>query len=55
MAPWHYEKEYYLKAYRIVGTRYDASAFVLDVAEDNYQVPERVVVEGEPAAYLEED
>ncbi len=53
MAPWHDEKgHYYLNAYRIVGTRFAAGAFVLDVAEDNYQVAKRVVVEGEPAAYL---
>src|SRR5262249_37286302 len=52
MAPWHDEKEYYLKAYRLVGTRHAASAFVVDVSEDNYQVREHVVVENEPAAYL---
>jgi len=51
MAPSHHEKEYYLKAYQIVGTRFAASAFVLAVAEDNYQVAKSVVVQ-EPAAYL---
>ncbi len=53
MAPWYYEKSlYYLKACRIAGTRYASGAFVVDVMEDNYQVPERVVAEGEAAAYL---
>lgn len=53
MAPWHYEKKlYYLTGYRIAGTRFTAGAFVVDVKEDNYQVRERVVVEGEPASYL---
>ena len=52
MAPSHHEKEYYLKAYRIVGTRFAASAFVVDVAEDNYQVAERAVLKDQPAAYL---
>jgi len=51
MAPSHHEKEYYLKAYQIVGTRFAASAFVLAVAEDNYQVAKSVVVQ-EQAAYL---
>jgi hypothetical protein len=53
MAPWHYEKElYYLKAYRIAGTRFASGAFVVDLLEDNYHVPERALTEGEPAAYL---
>ena len=51
MAPWHYEGEYYLKAYQIVGTRFAAGAFVLTVAEENYHVAESVVVQ-EQAAYL---
>ncbi len=53
LAPWHYEKGvYYLKAYRIAGTRFASGAFVVDVLEDNYQVQERALVEGESAAYL---
>ena len=52
-APWHYEKAYsYLTGYRITGTRFAAGAFVVDVLEDNYQLRERVVAQGEPAAYL---
>src|SRR5215469_15013193 len=53
MAPWHYEKQfYYLKAYRIAATRFASGAFVVDVLEDNYQVPEQALIQGEPAAYL---
>ena len=53
MSPWHYEKQfYYLKAYRIAATRFASGAFVVDVLEDNYQVPEQALIQGEPAAYL---
>jgi hypothetical protein len=53
MAPWYYEKGlYYLKAYRIAAAHYVSGAFAVDVLEDNYQLPERVLAEGEPAAYL---
>jgi hypothetical protein len=53
MAPWQYEKSlYYLKAYRIAGTRYASGAFVVDVMEDNYRVTEGAVTEGEAVAYL---
>lgn len=54
MAPWTYEKsESYLKDFRIQAVApAHGGTFVASVSEDNYQVQEKGIAEGEPAAYL---
>lgn len=54
MAPWFYEKnQYYLKNYKITGVREGPlGTWIFDTAEDNYQVQEKGLAEGDPATYL---
>lgn len=54
MAPWYHEKvSYYLKAFQVTGARVAAlGTFVIETSEDNFQVEEKGMAEGEMASYL---
>lgn len=54
MAPWFLEKaDYYLKEFRVTGARPAAvGTFVVETSEDNFQVQEKGIAEGELASYL---
>lgn len=54
MAPWYHEKNsYYLKKYQIVSLRSAVKGtFVAETSEDNFQVEEKGMAEGEMASYL---
>lgn len=55
MAPWYHEKvDYYLKEFKVVAARQGptASTIVVETAEDNYQVEDKGIAEGEKGTYL---
>jgi hypothetical protein len=54
MAPWYYEKiEYYLKEYKVKGaTQGPMGTWVFETSEDNFQVQEKGLAEGDMATYL---
>lgn len=54
MAPQAYEKtEHYLKDFKMKGvTKGPVGTFIVETAEDNFQVQEKGIVEGEMATYL---
>jgi hypothetical protein len=54
MSPQAYEKaEFYLKDFKVKGvTKGPAGTFIVETAEDNFQVQEKGLVEGEMASYL---
>ncbi len=55
MAPWYHEKvDYYLKEFKVVGARQGPteSTIVVETSEDNYQVEDKGVAEGEKGTYL---
>ena len=54
MAPQTYEKtDYYLKDFKITGSHPGPlGTFVVETSEDNYQVQEKGLAEGDPASYL---
>ncbi len=55
MAPSFHEKvDYYLKDFKVVAARQGptASTIVVDATEDNFQVEDKGIAEGEKAAYL---
>ena len=54
MAPQAYEKnEHYLKDYKVKGAvKGPVGTFIVETAEDNFQVQEKGLVEGEMATYL---
>lgn len=54
MSPQAYEKtEFYLKDFKVKGvTRGSAGTFIVETAEDNFQVQEKGMVDGEMATYL---
>ncbi|MBK7865167.1 MAG: hypothetical protein IPJ65_42535 [Archangiaceae bacterium] len=54
MAPQSYEKtEFYLKDFKMKGvTAGPSGTFIVETAEDNFQVQEKGLVEGEMATYL---
>ncbi|MDP3232611.1 MAG: hypothetical protein Q8S33_21890 [Myxococcales bacterium] len=55
MAPWFHEKvDYYLKDFKVVGSRQGPteSTIIVDATEDNFQIEDKGVAEGEKAAYL---
>lgn len=54
MAPWFHEKvDYYLKDFKVVSAR-EASGgtFIVETSEDNFQVQDKGIAEGETGAYL---
>lgn len=55
MAPWFHEKvDYYLKDFKVVASRQGPteSTIIVDATEDNFQIEDKGVAEGEKAAYL---
>lgn len=54
MAPWFYEKnQYFMKEYKLTGVRAGPlGTWIFDASEDNYQVQEKGLAEGDPATYL---
>ncbi|MBL8920777.1 MAG: hypothetical protein JNJ54_18075 [Myxococcaceae bacterium] len=55
MAPWYHEKvDYYLKDFKVVGGRPGPteSSFVIEASEDNFQVEDKGIAEGEKSTYL---
>lgn len=54
MAPWFYEKhQYFLKDFKITGVREGPmNTWIFDTAEDNFQVQEKGISQGDPATYL---
>lgn len=54
MAPWHHAKEeYWLKDFKVTGVREaPGGTFVVETTEDNFQVQEKGLAEGEMASYL---
>ncbi|MFZ5469362.1 MAG: hypothetical protein ACOZIN_07980 [Myxococcota bacterium] len=54
MAPWYHEKaSYYLKELKVTGARPAAvGTVVVETSEDNFQVEEKGLAEGEMASYL---
>jgi hypothetical protein len=54
MAPWAAEKtEYWLKDFKVTGARAGPNAtFIVETAEDNFQVQEKGLAEGDVANYL---
>ncbi|MCA3010876.1 MAG: hypothetical protein INH41_00600 [Myxococcaceae bacterium] len=55
MAPWYHEKvDSYLKDFKVGGARQGPtpSTFVVEATEDNFQVEDKGVAEGEKASYL---
>jgi hypothetical protein len=54
MAPWFHEKvDYYLKDFKLGSASLGALGTVMvEVTEDNFQVADKGVAEGEPSAYL---
>jgi hypothetical protein len=54
MAPWYHEKaSYYLKEFKITDAKPAANGtVVVETSEDNFQVEEKGLAEGEPSAYL---
>jgi hypothetical protein len=54
MAPWFHEKvNYWLKDFKVTGARQAANGTVIvEVTEDNFQVQDKGIAEGEPSAYL---
>jgi hypothetical protein len=54
MSPQAYEKnEFYLKDFKVKGvTKGPLGTFIVETAEDNFQVQEKALVEGEMATYL---
>jgi hypothetical protein len=54
MAPWYLEKvDYYLKEFKVTDVREAFSGtFVVETSEDNFQVEEKGIAEGEMASYL---
>ncbi len=54
MAPWFHEKvNYWLKDFKVTGARQAANGTVIvEVSEDNFQVQDKGIAEGEPSAYL---
>lgn len=54
MAPWYHEKvNYWLQAYKLVGATLGPSGtIIVETSEDNFQVEDKGVAEGEMATYL---
>lgn len=54
MAPWAAEKtEYWLKDYKVTGARLGPiGTIIVETTEDNFQVPEKGLAEGDVANYL---
>lgn len=54
MAPWFYEKDqYYLKAFKITDVKSGPlGTWIFETSEDNFQVQEKGVAEGDMATYL---
>ena len=54
MAPWYYEKDqYYLKAYVVTDVKSGPNdTWIFGTSEDNFQVQEKGIAEGDPATYL---
>lgn len=54
MAPWYHEKiNYWLKDYKLVGAKLGPSGtIIVETSEDNYQVEDKGIAEGEMATYL---
>ena len=54
MAPWYHEKtSYYLKEFKVGDARPGAvGTVIVETSEDNFQVEEKGMAEGETAAYL---
>ncbi len=54
MAPWTYEKtEYYLKEFKVTSVKPGpVGTFFVETSEDNYQVEEKGIAEGDTATYL---
>ena len=54
MAPWFYEKgQYYMKAYKLNGAKPGPfDTWIIETTEDNFQVQEKGIAEGDNAAYL---
>jgi hypothetical protein len=54
MAPWYYAKEQSrLEAYRLTGAREGpGGTWIFETSEDNYQIQEQGMAEGDTAAYL---
>ncbi len=54
MAPWFHEKvDYWLKDFKVGPASLNALGTVMvEVSEDNYQVEDKGIAEGEPSAYL---
>jgi hypothetical protein len=55
MAPWYHEKvDYYLKEFKVGDARQGptASTVIVGTSEDNFQVEDKGVAEGEKGAYL---
>lgn len=53
MAPWFHEKSAWLKAFKVLTAQpAPLGTVVVETSEDNYQVEEKGVAEGEKAAYL---
>lgn len=55
MAPWYYEKiEFYLKDFKVTGVKKGPvpMTYIVDTSEDNFQVVEKGVAEGDTASYL---
>jgi hypothetical protein len=55
MAPWYHEKvDYYMKEFKLVGARQGPteSTIIVETSEDNYQVEDKGVAEGEKGTYL---
>jgi hypothetical protein len=54
MAPWTFEKtEFYLKDFKVSGVKPGpVSTYFVETSEDNYQVEEKGVAEGDTATYL---
>ena len=54
MAPWAAEKtEYWLKDFKLTGARVGPiGTFIVETTEDNFQVPEKGLAEGDVANYL---
>jgi hypothetical protein len=54
MAPWAAEKtEYWLKDFKVLGARVGpVGTIIVETSEDNFQVQEKGLAEGDPANYL---
>jgi hypothetical protein len=55
MAPWYHEKvDYYLKDFKVAGARQGPteSTVIVETSEDNFQIEDKGVAEGEKGTYL---